>query len=484
MKAILSHPSQESYIIMDYFDLAFHEMQLLKDKLFSKANDLIFNNRNATVLGLTQWLNLGINQNQSIYDEFGPEYGYYLKTNNLSRSNLTMEQVLKLFTLNDFNSSAPLLDDSFSLLNKYNIDQIMAFLSYEDSINFINENLKIGNLDESRNLRNYLNYVAGDMAFRFSKGGTRGIGAITDFISQGFAQLFQQMGEDLYYGVFENKLFYGVFKNTKCENFLDDYIFSDEVLKDLILDKTAQIKDSVCGINETLNRMGNRQNHFNYNKLSSVNLDLGKNVPNYSTDYLENTRLWIENILYKKTDLQKVMNLTDLEWTLLIRDNSLIVKKFSDLANEILKENNVTNGNYKVFNKIKIATNQWSTGVVTNSTNNTESVKDWRNDNYKSKIEFANFCKKFYPDKCGEISSDEIFAIANSEKLFNSQFLSDIFIEYYNNKTTENKFAKKFFVDYMRYFMFYEVLNLFTQKSAKDLMWGFEDEFLQTIVFF
>ncbi len=69
MKAILTHPSSESQLIMDYFDLAFHEMQLLKDKISIEANNLIFNNRNPIVLGFTQWLDLGVNRNQSIYPE-------------------------------------------------------------------------------------------------------------------------------------------------------------------------------------------------------------------------------------------------------------------------------------------------------------------------------------------------------------------------------------------------------------------------------
>jgi len=468
MKAILNHPCPESHMLMDYFDLAFHEIQLLKDKLYIKANDLILNNRNATVLGFTQWLNLSVNQNQSIYEEFGPEYAHYLISNNLPKSNLTLNQVLKLFTLNDFESTAPLQDDSLSLLNKYNIDQIMGFLSYQDSIKFINENLQIKNFDEAKNLRNYLDYVAGDMAFKFSKGGTRGIGAIADFLSKGFAQLFHQIGDDLYFGVFVNKIFDEFFKDLTCQKFLDDYLFADAVLKDLLSAKAQEIKKVVC------------TESANYTRIL---LNLSGSEKNYTTENKENMKFWIENILYKKQELQKIMNLTELEWTLVTRENSLIVKKFAGFADQILKENNVAYGNYKVFNRNKIAANQWATGIVTNSTNNTESIRDWNSANYKSKPEFANFCKKFYPDKCGEISSDDIFLIANEEKLFNSQFITDLFIEYYNIKTTTNKFAQKYFIDYMRYFMFNEVLNMFTQKSAKDLMWGFEDDFLKTIVF-
>jgi len=455
-------------------------MQLLKEKIFEKANNLIFNNRNATILGLSQWLNLSVNQNQSILAEYGPEYAYYLQSNELPKSNLTLEQVLSLFAINDFDSSeAPLqVDDSLSLLNKSNMDQIMMFLSYEDSIKFINENLRIGNLDEARNLRNYLAYVAGDMAFKFSKGGTKGMGAITDFLSQGFALIFKQMGDDLFYGVFANKIYFGFFKDLKCEVFLDNYLFADAVLKDLLIAKAEDIKKAVCGSKPSTH-------YYDKTDKSSISMDLRRaQQANFTTEIIDNMRIWIENVLYKKQELQKIMDLSDLEWALVTRENSLIVRKFAEYANQILKENNVTNGNYKVFNKNKIVANQIATGIVTKSTNNTESVKDWNSTAYKSKPEFTAFCMKFYPDKCAEISADEIFSIANEEKLFNAQFLTDLFIEYYNNKTTLNKFAQKFFIDYMRYIMFNEVLNMFTQKSAKDLMWGFEDDLLKTIVNF
>lgn len=475
MKAILNHPCPESYMLMDYFDLAFHEIQLLKDKLSKKANDLIFNNRNATILGFTQWLDLSVNQNQSIYAEFGPEYSYYLKSNNLPKSNLTIDQVLKMFTLNDFKSTEPLKDDSLSLLNKSNLDKILSFLSFEDSVKFINEDLQIGNFDEARNLRNYLDYLSGDVAFRFSIGGTKGIGAISDFLSQGFAQLFQQISDDLFFGVFTNKLYFEFFKDLKCEVFLDSYLFADSALKDLLSEKAEAVKKAVCASPEV--------NSSNATENKRIHIDLSASAQrNYTTESIENIRFWIENMLYKKRGLQKIMNLTDLEWTLVTREKSLIVTKFAEYANQILKENNVTNGNYKVFNRYKIAANQMATGIVTNSTNNTESVKDWNSAAYKSKPEFAFFCKKFYPDKCGEISANELFAVANEEKLFNSQFVTELFIEYYNNKTTSNKFAQKYFIDYLRYFMFNEVLNMFTQKSAKDLMWGFEDDLLKTVV--
>lgn len=452
MKAILNHPCEESKNIMDYFGLAFHEIQLLKDKLSTTANNLIFNNRNKTTLGFSQWLNLSINQNNSIYEEFGPEYGYYLKANNLPASNFTLENVTQLFALNDFNSTLPLVDDTYSLLNKYNLDKIFTFENYEDSIKYINNNMQISNYDEASNLRKYLDYISGDMAYRFSKGGTKGIGALSDFLSQGFTQLFTTMGEDLYYGILETRLFNEMLNKTKCEDFVKQYIINDEILKDLIINFASQINSTICE---------NR---------------------NLTTENSSNTRFWIDNILNKSFDLKNILNFTDLEYTLLKRDNSKIVKSFAIYATEILKDNNVR-GNYKFFNKIKIAANQWTNGIVTRNFNNTQSIRDWRPDHYKSKVEFSSFCVKYYPEKCSEITSDEIASIANSENLFNSQFISSLFIEYYQNRnSTQNKFAQKYFIDYMRYFMVNEVLNLFTQKSAKDLLWGYKDELLETLV--
>ena len=120
MKAILDHPCPESQYLMNYFDLAFHEIELLKDKINLNANNLLFNNKSRIEVGLIQWLDLGINNNQSIYDELGPEYGYFLRKNNYPKSNLTLDKVKELFILIEYNSLLKRKDDSASFLNKKN----------------------------------------------------------------------------------------------------------------------------------------------------------------------------------------------------------------------------------------------------------------------------------------------------------------------------------------------------------------------------
>lgn len=438
---------------MSYFDLAFHEVELMKDKINLNANNLLFVNRSRIEIGLTQWLNLGINLNQSIYDELGPEYGYFLRNNKYPKTNLTLNQVYDLFTLNDFNSTLPRKDDSASFLNKKNMDTIFQ-MDFDESINFINSQMKINNLNEAKSLREYLDYVVGDVAFSFSKGGTKGIGAIVDFLSKAFSLLFQQMGDDLYYGLMEFKMFKGIFNETKCEDFVNDYILTDPKLVELLTDRAADITNVICTDKDLI------------------------------TSNIKNIKFWVENILEKSEDLKDKLQLSDIEYMLLKREEALIVKKLSTYTNEIISENAITTGNYKAFNRVKIASRQIATSEVTNNLNQTDSIKNWQNNHYKNNPEIKEFLRQYPHSNCDDISTEELFQIANTENLFNTKFLTNLFIEYKKNKSTTNKFAKKCFVDYMRYLMANEVLNLFTQKSAYDLMWGYEDELLQTIVKF
>jgi hypothetical protein len=451
VKAILEHPCSESQYLMNYFDLAFHEMELLKDKINLNANNLIFNNRSRIEIGLIQWLDLGINFNQSIYDELGPEYGYFLRKNNYPRSNLTLDKVKDLFIVNDFNSKLPRKDDSASFLNKKNLDDIFQ-MDYNDSINFINSRMKINNFYESKSLREYLNYVVGDVAYSFSKGGTKAIGAIVDFLSTGFTLLFQGMGDDLYYGLMEYKMFNGFLNNLRCEDFVNNYILIDPKLVELLSNRASNITIKICG-NDNL-------------KTSNIN----------------NMKYWVNNILEGSEDLKSKIDLSDVEYALLKREDALVVKKFSSFTNEIINENNIITGNYKSFNRIKIAARQIATSDVTKNLNSSDSIKNWQNYHYKNKPEIKEFLKQYPHDNCDDISTEELFKISNSDNLFNTKFLTNLFIEYYNNKTSTNKFSKRCFIDYMRYIMATEVLNLFTKKSVYDLMWGYEDELLTTIV--
>lgn len=448
MKGILTHPSEYSNFFVDYFNLAFHEMELLKNKIFTNTNINVIKDRDIKTLGLTQWLNLDVNSNRSIYDELGPEYGQYLRAFNLTNSNLTIEKVLKLWSFNDFNSTAPPVDDSASLLNKLNIDTIFN-KNYNDSIKFINEQLQINDIEESTKLRGYLEYISTDVAFRYSKGGSKGIGAISELLHQGLTKFFEFLGQDSFMGIFENKIQTEFFKDIKCPDFVNTYILSDEVVKVMV---NPDLLNKICD-----NKKINPEN-------------------------LENARFWIENILYKETKLKEYLGFDDVTYSLLKRENSVLKKKFLESSDLILKKYNVTNGNYKAFNKLKIGLAQWLNGTVTDQTNKTESIVEWRPDHYKSRPEFFEFCKIYYPEKCNEITLDEIYKIANSENLFNSKFISNLFIEYYTNKNTTNKFAQKFFIDYLRYFMVNEVFDFNTKKSVKDLLWGYEDELLNTVV--
>jgi hypothetical protein len=245
------------------------------------------------------------------------------------------------------------------------------------------------------------------------------MGAISDFLSQGFTELFSGMAEDCFFGLFENKLFKDFFNKTTCADFVNEFIIGDSVLNPILSSKADSKREAICNKSIKITSNPNMFNSFNpENPL--------------------NSRFWIENILYKKIELKEFLNLTDLENTLLIREDSIVVKKLAVYANEILKTYNVTNGNYKAFNKLKIAADQWAKGIVTNSTNNTLSVRDWRPDHYKSLHEFFIYCQKFYPDKCNEITTDDIYLIANSEGLFISQYINGLFIDHYNNKNSTN----------------------------------------------
>jgi len=242
------------------------------------------------------------------------------------------------------------------------------------------------------------------MAFKFSNGGTNGTAGISDFLSQGFTELYAGMADDCFFGLKENMLFKVFFNKTSGAYFVNEFIIGESVLNPIFSSKADSISEAIC--NKSIKITSNPNIFYRFNAENPLN-----------------SRFWIENVLYKKIELKEFLNLTDLVNTLLIRKDSLVVKKSAVYANEILKTYYFTNGNYKAFNKLKIAAAQWAKGIVTNSTNNTLSVRDRRPDHYKSLPEFFIYCQKFYPDKCNEITTD-IYFIANSEGLFNSQYIN------------------------------------------------------------
>lgn len=464
VKAVLTHPSSDSKFLMDFYNLQDVEMKYLKT-YFNNAKLTALKNDSNIELGTKQWLDLSINSGDSISklnstaQGFYLEYGAYLKfiLGKESRSNLTYDQAKKLFF--EFNDpddenykSGIYKDDSACLINKKNLDIILdPEISEQKAIDYINNNLFIQNLDESKNIYGYLKYIVDEVAIGKFRGGNGATAAISDFLSQAIYQIFNSIGWDCYLGILQRNLYFNVFIQNNSTCF--------ESLERISLPKKFDI-NLICS------------------------------NPQLDTKKFENIKTWMNGILYKENLLKNLLNntfnnsITEYDYISLINENSNILKTFVQYVDEIFTQYNIK-GNYKAMDLTPIAISQFILGNATQSadTLQSDSVKEWNQDHYKVQPEFVNFLKKFNYSK-PNITVDQMLNIANFDNLYNSRWISDRFIEYYNsNISISNKspFASREFIQYLRYVMVYEVLNIFTTKKAYDFLWGYEDELLKQV---
>lgn len=457
IKAVFTHPSPDSQFLMDYFNIAYHEVDYLKH-LFIKDISTPFKGYTNKELATRQWLDLSIakdtlqkeNKTTPGYIEYGAFLRY--KKDGI-KSNLTYDKAFKLFF--DFNDIGrkPQIDDSECLINKVNLDNIFELADADENsaIDYINTQLKINDTVESRHLYEYLNYVSGEMAFNRENGGTGGIGAMADFLSAGLFKVFNTMGWDLYFELLSHDAYIGYFSpidnNTTCTAALGNLTSLDVV--------------KICQ-NDKLN-----------------------------TDKYENIKTWVKGVLYKEPDFKKALvqslQIDDNDYYELTKDTSKFVVKFNSYVQNIQAKFDIS-GNFKTINPINIAAVQWSTGNVTQTGDkySAKSVKDWPSSasNYKKPPEYTEFCNLY---NCTTAISYESFKnITNFDHLFSSKWISDALICYYNNNYTmkvdiPSEYYSKDFIRYLRYILTNEVFNLFTSRSVKDLLWGYEDDFLKMI---
>jgi hypothetical protein len=450
IKAVLTHPSTDSKFLMDFWGLTEVEMGYFK-KIFLKARNTAFNGDTNVDIAAKQWLDLSVNKGNSIasLNITAPgyvEYGAFLKfVLNTGKSSLTYDQAKSLFfDFNDINRN-PRINDSASLINKVNLEKIFRFKDQESAISFIDSQMKINNITESELIYKYIVYASSELAFRYSVGGTKGIGTLSDILSQALYQLLNTMGNDMFNGVLSNKLFVEYFSTMSCNEALDK-----------IKLPSAFDVNSICA------------------------------YENLITTKFENMKFWIDGILYGDKEFKNSLNITqkgnlnDYDFLELTKDNSTIVNHFDSYVKKIFEDYGIK-GNYKAKNLMNLAAYQWVYSNVTKSSENyiaADSVIGWNPSHYKKAPEFSEFCKAFGYEN--NIDFESFKAVANFDNLFSSKWISISFINYYKNDTSSPFYSKQF-ISYLRYVFLNEVLNLFTSRSVKDLLWGYEDDLLKTV---
>jgi hypothetical protein len=448
-KSVESHPSQESLFIRNYFGLTFNEMEILKRTILSNATSASDANEGVR-FGAEQWLTLEKNKHDTVakQNKTAPgyiEYGAYLKymEPNYPKSKLTMDKTLKLmFTFNDFNTTAPRIDDSHSIINKKNLDDLFDIKTEKERIEFVNKQFEINDITESKYLYNYINYVSSELAFNLTGGGTAGTGAISDFLSQALRDVIISIGWDSYFSLLSHYIKQNVFTKSSCQDNLNTF-FSKNV-------------DKICS-----------------EKKFSMEL--------------ENMPFWINGILYGeeefKTLLIKSFGFTKFEYNnLVLSEDGELFKAFKTEAWKIIDKWGLTQkpfGNHRGLNIYKLAMAQWFNSEVTKEISpQLESVKDtfYGKNHYKKAPELGVFGKKFDISKITKAMVEEV---VNYDNLFAANWISNCFIGY--KKKTGNPFHSKPFLDYLRYIFANEVLDLFTTKTVKDLLWGYQDPLLVTV---
>jgi hypothetical protein len=450
VKACLTHPSEDSQFIRNYFGITYNEVEYLKKyflDLTKTKED--FKDDTPETLAYKQWLNLGVNEGRSVYTDqknvTAPgyiEYGGYLKEKENTVSKLSLDQVRRLLVVKEPWETKP-IDNSVSVMNKKHMDQIMT-LPKEKAIEYIKDNLQISDLEEAGKLYRYLDYISGEMAFVYSRGGTGAIGAMGDFLSKRIPELMITMGYDLFHALVQKDV---------ANYFAGDCI---STLNSLIMEVSSLSANVICS-DATLNPK-------------------------------DNALMWFNGVLYKDEELfkkltSKFTSFTKYDYLMIQHDSSALKEQFLEILKPIFEEYEIK-GQYNAFNPMNFALRQWVDSTVTKRINGTESVFEWKNGHFKAPTEFNVFCKKNFNEKdCKTPDFADLKKTFTFDYLFSGKFIGECFMSYKNPDITDKTFYQtKQFTDYLRYIFANEVLNFYGHRTAKDLLWGYEDDFLKVIV--
>lgn len=455
----------------NYYELSYFEMRYFLDKINDSLKEslpvgrpFLVDDASRENIAANQWLNLGMlgdsiflsGKNNTIpgYIEYGG-FLKYLKNGKVSK--LKIEKVRELLKLNEKGSKD---DDSKSLLNKKNIDIIMdASKSKEESINALMQITGVDDKEEATDLVEYLDYISLEMAFSFSTGGKREFTALATFFNQAMNQIVSGVGVLLYENLVTKYVYEDVFKTPPCT----------EVIKDLMYPGTDI--DSIC---------------------QDKSLD---------TQNIQNIRfVWLPGILSKTGPLKDKIKYDDEKYNYITQDDSDWIGKFIPSIKKIVTKYGVTGTNFRSYDITKIIVKQFATGEITkNEFDNMVSVKDFpeAKDVFHHAPEYFAYCDENKIER--EITEGELSDVWNYDKIFAQFWIQNQLISYskktkkvqdneeavYDNSKEANadeKFSSENFIGYIRRIMINEVMgNLFVTKSAKELLWGYEDPLLTNI---
>lgn len=358
-KALLNSRSDDWKFFKNYFNLTFFDLtiitaefvQIIKDSNQSALSQLnITGDFEPINLGAYQWMDfrvakdsiLTLNSTVPGYVEFGA----YLKKFKNTSTTLNISQIKNLLQFNEYNPIKTFVsdnrlsyliknknldkfhfnkhfetiyvDDSLSLLNKYNMDRIF---DSSNPVEFINNSLKINNIIESKNIFDYLNYLVDNVAFQTQLNGTKALTGLSQLMSQVFYHFIDTMSTSLFNKILSINVFEAAFNNKNCSDVLNNWFPS-----------------------------------ISFNQICNNSL--------LNTSNLNNIYTWIDGIFNSNVNLQTLTNLTDIQMTVLRDPTSNFLVLINSQIEQIKIKYNLS-GNNHALNLFPLGFLQWLSGNVT-----------------------------------------------------------------------------------------------------------------------
>jgi len=456
VNSVLSHPSPQSEYFSNYFGLTSFDISILKravSTLIEKTAVIGFPNLDGGFtrenLMAYQWLNCSIaNDSVKNLNQTTPgfvEYGAYLsEVAKQPKSKLTIVQVKYLLAFNEYTSFDKInnvarynsnVDDTFSLLNKKNIDDIFSQPTVNDSISFIDKTLAINDRVESTNLYNYINYLSSEMPYRFSEKGTKGIGGISQLVAPYLGEMFNNLGFSLFFNWIKLTSYHNFYELVNCETALDVTDFYPN----------ASL-EKICA------------------------------NPSLDTRKMENLITWIDGVLFGNKNLQTLLGCTDIEFTYLTGSNSKLKAKWMFYVNNFMTiyKDYILGTDYRTANFLQLAGLQWVSSKFTKEFNiekyQTDSVSDqnWDLQTFPEAPEYSRFCAS--QGFVNEFTYENISPVLSYDFILSSSFLQQSFIDYVTGQ--QNIFSSKAFINYLRKSLS-NVLGGFTMtRPVQELLYG------------